>query len=286
MNNNFIKVKEGFVSKSRNRWVVNVVLVLAVLGFVGVSIIPIIEALNKPVTSDQKSKPEDEVRKLQDEIRGLELVLQREPENQPALKSLLQARLLLLHKQQGKGDINSVIEPLSKLAKLNPENTQYGILLAQAKLGVGDKEGAAAAYRSILQTKPGDIKALQGMVALQLAQKRPEAAIGLLQDTLTTAKSANKIQPGSVDTIAVQVMLGNVYASQQRFAPAFSAYDLAIKNDKQDFRPVLAKALLLQKQGKVDEAKPLFSLAATLAPPQYKDEINKRATQSSPSPEK
>ena len=274
------------MSQFRNRWMVNVVLVLAIVGFLGVSIVPIIGALNKPAP-EQKSKLEDGVAgksKLEDEVRGLELVLQREPENQAALKSLLEARLLLL--RQGKGDIKGVIEPLEKLAKLNPENTQYTVLLAQAKLGIGDTEGAAAAYRSILQTKPGDIKALQGMVVLLLKQKRPEAAIGLLQDTLTTATKANKIQPGSVDTSAVQVMLGNVYVSQKHYEQALGVYDQAIKNDAMDFRPVLAKAMLLNKQGKINEAKPLFDKAASLAPAQYKDEINKNASSSpTPSPE-
>ncbi|MBR8837829.1 MAG: tetratricopeptide repeat protein [Stigonema ocellatum SAG 48.90 = DSM 106950] len=271
------------MSQPRNRWIVKVVLVLALFAFLGVSIVPIIGALNKPAP-EQKSKLEDGVAgksKLEDEIRGLELVLQREPENQAALKSLLEARLQLF--RQEKGDMKKIIEPLEKLAKLNPENTQYTVLLAQAKLGIGDTEGAAAAYRSILQTKPGDIKALQGMVILLLKQKRPEAAIGLLQDTLSNAPKVNKIQPGSVDTIAVQVLLGNIYAFQKRYDQALAVNDQAIKNDPQDFRPVLAKAMLLKQQGKMNQAKPLFDKAVSLAPPNYKDEINKHAS-SSPTP--
>lgn len=267
------------MSQPRNRWIVQIILMLAVLAFLGVSMVPLIGAFNTPTSVHKSTAPEDGVAstsKLEDEVRGLELVLQREPDNQTALKSLLQARLLLL--RQNKTTMKAVIEPLEKLAKLNPENTQYTVLLAQAKLGIGDKEGAAAAYRSILQTKPGDIKALQGMVTLQLSQKRPEAAMGLLQETLSTAPKANHIQPGSVDTVAVQVLLGNVYASEKRYAQAFSVYDQAIQNDKQDFRPVFAKAMLLKNQGKTNEAKPLFDKAIALAPPQYKDEINKNAS--------
>ena len=96
------------------------------------------------------------------------------------------------------------------------------MLLAQAKQQIGDKEGAAQAYRSILATKPGDLNALQGMVALLINQQRPEAAIGLLQETLSNATQANTIQPGSVDTVAVQVLLGNVHASQKRYPQAIS----------------------------------------------------------------
>ncbi|MBD2346855.1 tetratricopeptide repeat protein [Anabaena subtropica] len=271
------------MSQPRNRWIVQLILALAVLAFVGVSVVPIIGALNNTSPSNQNSasNPGDSLSsnqksKLEDEVRGYELVLQREPENQTALKGLLQARLQLLALKQG--NVQNVIEPLEKLAKLNPDQSEYGVLLAQAKQQIGDKEGAATAYRSILDTKPGDLKALQGMVVLLLDQQRPEAAVGLLQDTLTNATQANTIQPGSIDVVAVQVLLGNVHASQKRYPQAISAFDQAIKRDAKDFRPVLAKAMLLKQQGQAAEAKPLFDSALALAPAQYKDEINKAAS--------
>jgi len=264
------------------------VLAFAVVAFVGVSIIPILTAMNKPQSSpqnqangDHKISLSEQKSKLEDQVRGYELVLQKDAENQTALKGLLQARLeLLSQKSQGEvkpADIQAVIEPLEKLAKLNPQKSEYGVLLAQAKQQIGDKEGAAQTYRTILTTKPGDLKALQGMVNLQLSEKRPEAAIGLLQESLAAATQANTIQPGSVDVVAVQVLLGSVYAFQKNDTLAISAYDQAIKKDAQDFRPVLAKAMLFKEQGKLDEAKPLFESATALAPAQYKDEINKAA---------
>ncbi|MEH2065344.1 MAG: tetratricopeptide repeat protein [Nostoc sp.] len=277
------------MAQTRNRWIVQVILALAILAFVGVSVIPIIGAFNNTPPASQNTAStrgslpsSDQKSKLEDEVRGYELVLQREPENQAALKGLLQARLQLLSQKEKSevkaADIQVVIEPLEKLAKLNPEQSEYSVLLAQAKQQIGDREGAAQAYRSILSTKPGDLKALQGMVALLMSQQRPEAAIGLLQETLSKATQANTIQPGSVDTVAVQVLLGSVHASQKRYAQASSVYDQAIKKDPKDFRPVVAKAMLLKQQGKDAEAKPLFDSAAALAPAQYRDEIKKAGT--------
>ena len=283
------------MSELRNRWIVRVVLGFAVVAFVGVSIIPILTAMNKPQSSpqnqangDHKISLSEQKSKLEDQVRGYELVLQKDTENQTALKGLLQARLSLLsQKSRGEvkpADIQAVIEPLEKLAKLNPQQSEYGVLLAQAKQQIGDKEGAAQTYRTILTTKPGDLKALQGMVNLQLSEKRPEAAIGLLQESLSAATQANTIQPGSVDVVAVQVLLGSVYAFQKNDTLAISAYDQAIKKDSQDFRPVLAKAMLFKQQGKLDEAKPLFDSAIALAPAQYKDEINRAGAVSEPTP--
>jgi tetratricopeptide (TPR) repeat protein len=274
------------VSQTRKHWIINVVLVLILFAFVGVSVVPLIGAFNETQSSSQKStnarsvSPSSDLKsKLENAAQGYGQVLQREPENQTALQGLLETRLQLL--SLGVGDVKSVIEPLEKLAQLNPEQTKYAVLLAQAKQQSGDKEGAATAYRSALEKKPGNLEALQGLVVLNLSEKRPEAAISLLQDTLNTASIANKSQPGSVDTVAVQVLLGKVHASQKNYTQALSVYDQAINNDKQDFRPVLAKAMLLKEQGKPLEAKTLFTQAAALAPSQYKDEINKQASESS-----
>lgn len=281
------------MSESRNRWMVRVVLAFAVVAFVGVSVMPIITTFNKPQSLPQNQANTENQRsslqqnpKLEDQVRGYELVLQKEPENQTALKGLLQARLQLLsQKSPGEvkpADIQVVIEPLEKLARLNPQKSEYGVLLAQAKQQIGDQEGAAQTYRTILTAKPTDLKALQGMVSLQLNQKRPEAAIGLLEQSLTAAKSANTIQPGSGDVIAIQILLGNVYAFQKQELQAIAVYDQAINQDPQDFRPVLAKAMLFKQQGKLAEAKPLFDKARALAPAEYKDEINKVAAVSAP----
>jgi tetratricopeptide (TPR) repeat protein len=282
------------VAQARNRWITLVILGLCLLAFFGVSLVPLISGLSRSpspqstATNNGSLSASEQKSKLEDQVRGYELVLQREPENQTALKGLLEARLGLLS-QKGKGevkptDIQVVIEPLEKLVKLNPQNSQYGVLLAQAKQQIGDREGAAQAYRSILKDKPGDLNALQGMVQLQISEERPEAAIGLLKDTLAAAEQANKIQPNSVDVVAVQVLLGSIYDSQKNYTQGQVIYDQAIKKHPQDFRPVLAKAITLKKQGKVEAAKSLFDNAATLAPAEYKDQINKLATQPLPTP--
>jgi len=273
------------VTEKRNRWVINTVLILAVIAFIGFSLIPLVEvarngnqaskAANPSPSSSSSPLPSKD--QLQKQADGYELVLQREPDNQTALKGLLEARL-------GLGDVKGSIAPLEKLAKLNPNEPTYSVLLAQAKQQVGDLEGSAQTYRDILKTKPGNTDALKGLVDLLIQQKRPEAAIGLLQDTLKTAPQANQIQPGSVDVVSVQLLLGGVYANQKRYDEAIAVYDEAAKKDKQNFQPVLAKALVLKAQGKNEEAKPLFSNAAELAPAKYKDQINQLASSSPASP--
>jgi len=103
-------------------------------------------------------------------------------------------------------------------------------------------------------------------------------AISLLQDTLQTATQANQVQPNSIDVATVQMLLSDVYVSQKRYDEAVAIYDEVAKTNKQDFRPVVGKAMVLKQQGKLEEAKPLFTKAAELAPAKYKDQINQMAS--------
>jgi tetratricopeptide (TPR) repeat protein len=250
-------------------------LVLAIIALVGVSMAPLISTAFRagqpsgvPVTQTQQ--------KIEEAAKGYEVVLQREPENQAALRGLVEARIQLL-------DLNGTVAPLEKLVALNPAETQYGLLLAEVQQRLGDREGEAAAYRSILAANPGNLQALEGLANVQLREQRPEEAVTLLQNTLSNAPQANQNQPGSVDVNGVRLLLAQVYATQQNYEQAIAIYDELISNDKQDFRPVLAKAMALQQQGKNEEAKPLFDSATALAPDQYKERINQLATPT-PSP--
>jgi tetratricopeptide (TPR) repeat protein len=269
------KPKSSSDSKRNNRWVLNLVLILATAALLGVSMIPLLTtSFNQPAPNTPSPSPTQSLAALQEDYKkraeGYELVLQREPDNQTALKGLLESKLAL-------NDIKGTIAPLEKLAKLNPTIADYAVLLAQAKQQTDDREGAVQVYRDLLKTQPGQLRALQGLAALLVEEKRPEAAIGLLQDTIKSAPQANQVQAGSIDVTAVQVLLGKVYASQKRFDESLRVFDEAIKTNKNDFQPVLYKAQVLKEQGKPDEAKPLFEQAVTLAPAQYKDEIKKLA---------
>lgn len=266
------------MAEKRNRWLVNIVLVASVIAFVGFSVFPILSSvLEQPKpqtaaspTSSPSARATPKKEDLENQAKGYEAVLQREPDNQVALRGLLEAKLAL-------GDVKGSIPAFEKLAQLNPNDAEYSVLLAQAKQQVGDREGAAQTYRTFLQAKPGNLIALDGLSKLLVQEKRPEAAIALLQDTLKTAPQVNQAQPGTVDVASVQVILGSVYADQKRFDEAIALYDEAAKTNKEDFRPLLAKALVLKNQGKAEEAKPLFASATNLAPANLKDQISQLA---------
>jgi Flp pilus assembly protein TadD len=269
------------VFDKRNRWIVTLIMAIASVALTAVFIIPVFVAAFQSRPTSSTPSPSASAMSFQSDLesqaRGYELVLQREPDNQTALQGLIDIRI----KQR---NIGAAIEPLEKLAALNPNAPEYAVLLAQVKQRVGDREGAAQAYRTILASRPGDLNALQGLIALLVSEGKPEAAIGLLQDTLQSADEANQVKPGSVDMTSVRILLGQVYAEGGRHEEAIEVLNQAIEGDRQDFRPLLGKAIVLQAQGKDEEAQPLFTSAADLAPAQYKDEINQIASEKKPNP--
>lgn len=249
----------------RKTWIL-VVIGIIVVAFIGVSVFPF---LNNRGTSQEASNPsspqattQQQQENLADKARGYEAVLEREPENESALQGLIEVRI-----QQG--DIESALTPLEKLADLNPDQQAYRILLAQAKQQVGDLEGAADSYRSILDNQPGDTRALQGLVDLFLQQGRPEAAIGELKDTLELAESSDQ----DIDRTGIKLLLAQVYGRTEQFDGALSLYKEVADSNPGDFRPILGQALVQQRQGNEEAAKPLYEKAFKLAPSQFKDQI-------------
>ena len=264
----------------KDSWLVRGVLVLAVVGFVAVGVIGAFSGRSQ--SPADRANPastqniEDTISQLEGEISGYKAVLGREPNNETALLGIIQAQIQLA--QLGKGDLADTVEPLERLTELNPD-VQYAIALAQTKQQLEDLEGAAQVYRRVLTENPGNVQALEGLVALLLSQGRTEAAAGLLRDTLATADQTNELNPGSVDKLSVKLLLGQVLVEQESYGEALKLYDEAIADaqvaspTQPDFRPTLAKALVLQEQGKDSEAKPLFDQALALAPTQYKDSV-------------
>jgi tetratricopeptide (TPR) repeat protein len=264
------------VTVKRNRWLVGTVLTLALAAFLSLSFLPFLSGnANRRATGTNETPAADPSAmqaELEAQARGYELVLEREPDNQTALRGLIDTQVQL-------GNVAAVIAPLEKLVELNPTVTEYQVLLAQTKQQTGDLEGAAQIYRTVLDQQPTDMNALQGLTALLVQQGRPQAAIGLLQDAAATAERLQtEGPPPGLDPISIKLLLAQVYLEDNQADQAIALYDEAVTAAPEDFRPLLAKALVLQEQGNAAAAKDLFDQATAIAPAQFKDQIQQMAT--------
>jgi cytochrome c-type biogenesis protein CcmH/NrfG len=85
------------------------------------------QAWEKPKQAVVQSAETD----LQKLVKGYELVLQREPNNQTALEKLSMIRLRM-------GDNKSAIALMERLVKLHPDRQDYQTVLADVKKRMGD----------------------------------------------------------------------------------------------------------------------------------------------------
>jgi tetratricopeptide (TPR) repeat protein len=255
----------------RHRWVINLVVAVSLLALTGFSMFPLFNVVldgGAAVATEPNNLSAAQTSQIQAQALGYTQVLQREPENQVALKGLLNARLQL-------GDVQGSLLPLEKIAALNPQVSDYTVLLAQTKQYLGDREGATANYRTVLSIQPQNINALQGLVSLLLEAKRPEAAMGAVQSALKTTV------PG-FDQTPLKLLLAQVYLTKQRNADALGIYDALMEVNKEDFRPVLAKAIVFKQMGNLTEAQLLMNTAMVIAPAEYKDQIKQLAQSTQP----
>jgi tetratricopeptide (TPR) repeat protein len=248
---------------NRNRWVINLVVAVSLLALTGFSLFPIVNLVldgGAVVAAETNGRSASQNNQLRATAQGYTQVLKREPENQVALKGLLDAQLQL-------GDVKGSLLPLQKIATLNPQIPDYAVLLAQTKLYLGDRDGAADSYRAILTLHPQNINALQGLVSLLLDAKLPEAAVSAVQ----TAIAKPALDP---DKTPLKLLLAQIYITQQRNADAIGIYNELMTANKEDFRPILAKALVYKQTGNLIEAKALLMAANSLAPADYKDRVS------------
>ena len=255
------------MQNKRSLWM-SIVLSLMLLSLVIFSGLPLIDSIfedNQLLSNNGKldAISPDQNAELEAEASGYQKVLLREPNNETALRELLNIRL----QQQ---DLQKAIAPLETLSKIHSDQPEYGVLLGQTKQYQEDSEGAAAAYRQVLVANPSNIMALGGLVNLFLNQDLPERAIALLQNTLSQVQAKEN---NTIELSSVKLLLGEVYAEAQKYGKAINLYDEISANDKADFRPLFAKALILQKQEKNDLAKTLLQSAYELAPAEFKDQI-------------
>ena len=260
--------------RPRNKFVL-ILLALSVLAFLSISIIPIVSSLISPPAQNAgqvSSGPvaSAEVQRLEEQESGYKSVLDREPENETALRGLFETRAQLI--QQGKRTPKDLVEPLQKLKAKNPEQKDFALLLAQTYQQSGDREQAAKTYRELLTKSPADLDALQGLVALFLNENQAASAVELLDKTIREQSNTS-----GFDKVGVELLLGDVYTSQGKYDKALTLYDELLSDKPEDFRVNLGKAIALKSQGKAPEAKSWFKKATDLAPAQFKDRIRQIA---------
>jgi tetratricopeptide (TPR) repeat protein len=265
------------VQKQSRRWLTIAILSIASLGFLGATMVPLIGGIISqqktavPNSTNSPTAAANAPEILLKEEEGYQIVLKRNPDDENVLKGLIETRLKLI--QAGVRQPKDVVDPLKQLVKLKPSDPLYTSLLAQAQQKAGDFDGAGQTHRDLLTQQPANPTALQGYVEWLVRQQKSTEALDAVQKAIATAKQMNQQQVGSADLPAIELVLGDVYLSQKRSVDALALYERLQKENPNDFRPVLAKGIVLGNEGKNAEALIQLKAADAMAPAQVKGKI-------------
>ena len=122
------------------------------IAFLGTSLLSVsgmISSSNQPTASENATQSQNA--QLQAEEKGFAAVLKREPNNQTALRGLVQIRLR-------QGDAPGTKAALEQLVKLNPTNKEYKELLVAINKQVAESKNVGTLRPTAPQQSPSSSK--------------------------------------------------------------------------------------------------------------------------------
>lgn len=151
---------------------------------------------------------------------------------------------------------------LEGLADRQPERWPLRLLLAELRRDLNDRPGAERELRQLLARHPDQVEALQLLALLQLETGRGSQAQALVTAALQRARKP-QLQPRA---LPMGLLLANVLQRQGQPGQAEAVLVSLASDFPRDPRPLLARALLQQEQGRLAEAQNNLAQARSLSP--------------------
>jgi len=120
--------------------------------------------------------------------------------------------------QLATNDHQQALATFNKLASLQPQSPQPHLRVAGVQLAMKDEAAARQSLERALKITPNLVAAQQQLIALDMAAKKPDAA-------LATARTVQKQRPGEPVGFVFE---GDIHAAQRNFDAAASAYRSAL----------------------------------------------------------
>ena len=159
----------------------------------------------------------------------------------------------LLERLLALGRLPESIVLVEEQVEARPKDWRWRLLLSQLELRQGNTKRAEIQLQKLIQLQPTNVEVLQAQALLRLQQGRPQEAIATVQEALANDNLTNRVTTG--------LLLADLQRQSGASNAALSTYKKLIKDNPKDARPLMAQALLMQEQGKREEALQLLATA-------------------------
>lgn len=188
------------------------------------------------------------------------------------------------------GDLDRAATVLGNLSRQVPDSVDVRIQIARLDMQKKSFADAEAGYNKILKSNPGEVRAIAGLVDIDLARKHPEQALARLHQELNRSQGSPQIlyltavtavrcgkfseaiddlqrladkTPGSIDP---QIELANVLRLRGDYPRAIDTLRKAALLQPKDPRPNTMLSTLLEMDNQHQEAKALAKKALNQKP--------------------
>ena len=159
----------------------------------------------------------------------------------------------LLERLLALGRLPESIVLVEEQVEARPKDWRWRLLLSQLELRNGNTKQAEIQLQKLIQLQPTNVEVLQAQALLRLQQGRPQEAIATVQEALANDNLTNRVTTG--------LLLADLQRQSGASNAALSTYKKLSKDNPKDARPFMAQALLMQEQGKREEALQLLATA-------------------------
>lgn len=155
-----------------------------------------------------------------------------------------------------RGDYGAAIAAYTQVSRMQPENPEPLVIMAQLHMINQDIPAAYAVARRAVDIAPENAAALTALA-------RAEDWLGEFETALDRALDAFEIDPNNVETLAV---LGEIYTDVGNTDIAREYVDQALALDPQNVLAIRNDAYLLERLGQYDEALATLDRALAIEP--------------------
>jgi len=186
------------------------------------------------------------------------------------------------------GDVSGASAEIAPLAKANPSSPDVQALLARLYLAKDDRANARSTFNHVLALQPDSVMALNGLVTLDIVEKKPADARARIEAAL--AKNANnppllflagssyatmgdfeRAEPLLLkhvelvpDDMSAYARLVEIYLRQSRLDQAKARLEAASTRLEKPVGPATLIGMILETQGKPAEARKFYERALAI----------------------